>query len=67
MKLVLEMDFEKIEGEIADQVGRALRYWGGAIKHLDLDVPQRHDIYDAGYQQPIGCLEILPGDDQRDD
>lgn len=62
MKFVLKIDFEKIEGDVAAELGRALRYWGSATKQLDLSSGQRQDIYDSSYTQPIGYWELRDDD-----
>lgn len=58
MKFVLQIDIEKIEGDPVTELGRALRYWGGAIKQLDLTAEQRQDIMDSSYKEPIGHWEL---------
>lgn len=65
MKFILEVDLGKIEGDAAAELGRALRYWGGAMKQLDLAAEQRQDIHDSSYQQSIGYWELRAA--ERDD
>ena len=65
MKFVLKIDMDKIEGDPAAELGRALRYWGGATKQLDFAKEQRMDIMDSSYEKPIGYWE-LRGEDEDD-
>jgi len=41
------------EGEAATELGRILRYWGGAMKQVELKPGQEQDIYDSAYR-PVG-------------
>lgn len=65
MKFVLNIDLDKIDGDPATELGRALRYWGGATKQLDLTKVQLMDIMDSSYTEPIGYWEIR-GEDEPD-
>lgn len=57
MKFSLDVDLP--DGpEAADELGRILRYWGGAMKHLDTLQPgDRQDVYDSSYTE-VGAWEI---------
>jgi aminoglycoside phosphotransferase (APT) family kinase protein len=49
VKFVLEVELTESADPRAE-LGRILRYWGGAMKQLDGLAPgQRQDIYDSGY------------------
>lgn len=63
MKFVLNIDLDKIEGDPATELGRALRYWGGATKQLDLAKEQRMEIMDSSYKEPIGYWELRAEDE----
>lgn len=66
MKFVLEIDLGEIEGDAAAELGRALRYWGGATKQLDLTMEYRQEIYDSSYAKPIGYWELQTGEGIKD-
>lgn len=53
----LHVDLSSIHGDPADELGRALRYWAGAMKQMDLDLPTEQAIYDSQYQE-IGSLRL---------
>jgi hypothetical protein len=60
MRFVLEVDLDAgaLAGEDrAAELGRILRYWGGAMKQVDLDAGARQDLYDSGYA-PVGSWRI---------
>lgn len=65
MKFILQIDLDQIEGDPAAELGRALRYWGGATKELDLAKEQRIEIMDSSYQAPIGNWEIRSENEQE--
>jgi hypothetical protein len=52
MRFVLEVDLDAgaMTGEDrAAEMGRVLRYWGGAMKQVELSPGARQEIYDSGY------------------
>ncbi len=55
MKFVLEVDMTGMTGadEAGTELGRILRYWGGAMKQIDLSPREGQDIYDSAYR-PVG-------------
>ena len=65
MKFVLNIDLEAIQGDHAAELGRALRYWGGAARQLDLSKEQRVEIMDSSYEAPIGYWELRGEDEQE--
>jgi hypothetical protein len=51
MRFVLEVDLDAgaVAGEDrAAEMGRILRYWGGAMKQVELAPGARQDLYDSG-------------------
>jgi hypothetical protein len=49
VKFVLEVDLRD-DADARTELGRILRYWGGAMKQLDGLVPgYQQDIYDSAY------------------
>ena len=60
MKFVLEIDFDESDQTAAvTEIGRALRYWAGNLKHYDLATPVTEQITDSAYE-PIGSWSIGP-------
>jgi hypothetical protein len=52
MRFVLEVDLDAgaLAGENrAAELGRILRYWGGSMKQVPLDVGSRQDLSDSDY------------------
>ena len=52
MRFVLEVDLDAgaLAGERrAEELGRILRYWGGAMKQVPLDAGSRQDLMDSDY------------------
>jgi hypothetical protein len=52
MRFVLEVDLEAgaLAGEdTAAELGRILRYWGGAMKQVPLEPGAHQDLYDSDY------------------
>jgi hypothetical protein len=52
MRFVLEVDLEA--GALAGddrgaELGRILRYWGGALQDVPLEPAAREDLYDSAY------------------
>jgi hypothetical protein len=62
MRFVLEVDLEAgaLAGDRrADELGRILRYWGGAMKQVALDPGARQDLMDSDYTA-VGEWRIEP-------
>ena len=56
MILTLTIDLDKLaDGATGDEVGRILRYWGGAAKDLDWSQPADFPLMDSGYTE-VGRL-----------
>lgn len=55
MKLTLTIDLDALTGDPADEVGRILRFWGGAAKQLDWTRPMEHALSDSEYRE-VGVL-----------
>jgi hypothetical protein len=56
MRFVLEVDLDAggLAGEgRAEELGRILRYWGGAMQQVALQPGARQELYDSGYA-PVG-------------
>jgi len=59
MRFLLELDLDAVAGEPADELGRILRYWGGAAKQLDLTAPAEMPLMDSAYAQ-VGSWRLVP-------
>jgi hypothetical protein len=57
MKFELTVDIDNLTGKPADELGRILRYWAGAMKGLDLSARQEQAIYDSAYSE-VGSWRI---------
>ena len=60
MRFLLEVDLEAgaLAGEArAAELGRILRYWGGAVKQVELAPGARQELYDSDYA-PVGIWRI---------
>jgi hypothetical protein len=51
MKFILEVDMARLSGDPDAELGRILRYWGGAMKQVELTNGAGSAIYDSEYQQ----------------
>jgi hypothetical protein len=61
MRFLLEVDLEAgtLAGDRrAEELGRILRYWGGAMKQVPLDAGTRQDLYDSDYTL-VGSWRVL--------
>ncbi|HTL41403.1 MAG TPA: hypothetical protein VL294_08005 [Pseudolysinimonas sp.] len=57
MRLSLDIDLDLLTGDHATEVGRILRYWGGAMKQLDLTQPLQYELSDSEYRT-VGMLKL---------
>jgi hypothetical protein len=58
VKFTLEVDLSAM-GEPRDELGRILRYWGGAVKQLDgLKPGDGQEVYDSGYAK-VGSWKVM--------
>jgi hypothetical protein len=51
MRFVLEVELEAgalADGDRSRELGRILRYWGGAMKQVPIEPGARQDLYDSG-------------------
>ncbi|MGX6602244.1 hypothetical protein ACWKSP_08950 [Micromonosporaceae bacterium Da 78-11] len=57
-KFVLEVDLDGFDGDqVGKELGRVLRYWGGATTQVELAPGARQDIYDSAYRK-VGFWEV---------
>ena len=59
MRFVLDVDLDAVAGDPADELGRILRYWGGAAKQLDLTTPAEQPLMDSAYTR-VGTWRLSP-------
>jgi hypothetical protein len=57
VRLTVEIDIDRLPDPKGFELGRILRYWGGAAKQLDLSTPMEQALLDSSYQ-PVGVLRI---------
>ncbi len=57
MHLTLDIDLDTLTGDHAFELGRILRYWGGAMKQLDVTQPMEHELSDSEYKI-VGTLRL---------
>ncbi len=51
MKFILEVDLTRTQGDPGTELGRILRYWGDAMKDVELAEGATQALYDSAYQQ----------------
>jgi hypothetical protein len=57
MHLTLDIDLDALTGDHASETGRILRYWGGAMKQLDLTQPFEYELSDSDYKG-VGAIRL---------
>jgi hypothetical protein len=57
MHMTLDIDLDALTGDHAFELGRILRYWGGAMKQLDVTQPMEHELSDSEYKI-VGTLRL---------
>jgi hypothetical protein len=57
MRLVIDIDLDKLPNDQAKEAARILRYWAGALPQLELDQAAEHTLMDSDYQ-PVGSLRL---------
>ena len=55
--MTLDIDLDALTGDHAFELGRILRYWGGAMKQLDVTQPMEHELSDSEYKI-VGVLRL---------
>jgi len=51
VKFILEVDMDRIEGDAGKELGRILRYWGGAMTQVELGAGASQALYDSAYRK----------------
>lgn len=57
MRLVIDLDLDRLPNDQAREAGRILRFWAGALTRMPLTVPGEHALLDSNYQ-PVGSLRL---------
>ena len=61
MRFVLDVTLPD-DSDVRDELGRILRYWGGAMKQLDdLEPGAEQDVYDSEYNR-VGSWTVVAAD-----
>ena len=58
MRLVIDLDLDKLPNDRAKEAVRILRYWTGWLPQMDLTRPTEQALMDSGYQA-VGTLRLL--------
>lgn len=58
MRLEIEIDLDQLPEPKAKELGRILRYWGGATEQLDLSTSLEQPLMDSAYRA-VGVLRIV--------
>jgi hypothetical protein len=58
LRLIIDLDLERLPDDQAREAGRILRYWAGALRQMDLNQPTEHPLMDSNYQA-VGSLRLL--------
>jgi hypothetical protein len=61
MRFVLEVDLEAgaLAGDAREaELGRILRYWGGAMKQVELALGSTQALYDSDYTE-VGSWRVI--------
>jgi hypothetical protein len=58
MRLVIDIDLDRLPDDQGREAGRILRYWAGALPQMDLTEPTEHSLRDSNYQD-VGSLRLL--------
>lgn len=51
MKFILEVELGDFGDDVGKELGRILRYWGGAMRQVELTDGTSQAIYDSAYRE----------------
>ncbi|BDZ42209.1 hypothetical protein GCM10025865_15080 [Paraoerskovia sediminicola] len=57
MRFVMDIDLDLVAGDATEELGRALRYWAGNLKHYELAEGTTEAVMDSAYTA-VGTWEI---------
>lgn len=58
MRLLLDLDLDKLPNDQRSEAARILRYWAGALPQMDVTQTAEHPLMDSDYQN-VGTLQLL--------
>lgn len=58
MRLLIDLDLDKLPNDQRTEAARILRYWAGALPQMDVTHPAEHPLMDSDYQN-VGTLQLL--------
>jgi hypothetical protein len=58
MRLVIDLNLDKLPNDQAKEAIRILRYWAGWLPQMDLTQPSEQALMDSDYQA-VGTLRLL--------
>jgi len=58
VRLVIDIDLDRLPNDQGNEASRILRYWAGALPQLDLAQAAEHTLMDSDYQ-PVGSLQLM--------
>jgi hypothetical protein len=61
MRFVLEVDMDGFDDNAGKELGRILRYWGGAMTQVELTDGATQAIYDSEYRE-VGRWTVTASD-----
>lgn len=60
MRLLIDLDLDKLPNDQRTGAARILRYWAGALPQMDVTQPVEHPLMDSDYEI-VGTLQLLEG------
>jgi hypothetical protein len=58
MRLVIDLDLDRLPNDRAKEAVRILRYWAGWLSQMDLTRPTEQALMDSDYQA-VGTLRLV--------
>lgn len=58
MRLLIDLDLDKLPNDQRTEAARILRYWASALPQMDVTHPVEHVLMDSDYQN-VGTLQLL--------
>ncbi|MGH3501730.1 MAG: hypothetical protein ACRDQA_12725 [Nocardioidaceae bacterium] len=58
MRLLIDLDLDRLPNDQSNEASRILRYWAGALPRMELTQTAEHALMDSDYQ-PVGSLRLL--------
>ena len=60
MRLVIDLDLDRLPNDRAKEAVRILRYWAGWLPQMDLTRPTEQALMDSDYKA-VGTLRLIEG------